>query len=155
VNDCAVCNDEANTPDFRSDDQMPGQIRRRQTTDGGKGKPQAVFQRAHPTKPGKRLTTTKTFATVKDAKSWLAEMTVKHDADPLARPDRAKTTCAALVETWVKGLLGIRQRGDGVGERVHLVLREDVEFLRPEPNARADSRVHRLARQRAARAPSP
>jgi integrase len=81
---------------------MPGQIRRRQTKDGKQGNPQAVFQRAHPTKPGARLTTTRTFATVKEARSWLAEMTVRHDSDPLARPDRAKTSFVSLVETWKK-----------------------------------------------------
>jgi integrase len=77
-----------------------GHIRTRPTRDGKEGKPQAVFQRDHPGKPGKRITSTKTFNTKKDARDWLAEQRVKYNREPNARPDRAKAKFPALVEQW-------------------------------------------------------
>jgi integrase len=104
---------------------MPGQIRRRTTTDGKQGNPQAIFQRAHPTKPGKRLTQTRTFGTVKEARSWLAEMTVKYDRDPHARPDRAKTTFDELVKQWkTANAHGWSQR---TSQRYEQILRTHLE----------------------------
>jgi integrase len=77
-----------------------GHIRTRKTKDGKDGKPQAVFVREHPGKPGKRITTTETFNTKREANDWLAEQRVKYNRDPGARPDRAKTKFPALVEQW-------------------------------------------------------
>jgi integrase len=64
------------------------------------GKPQAIFQRDHPGKPGKRITTTKMFNSKREANDWLAEQRVTYNRDPGARPDRAKTKFPDLVEQW-------------------------------------------------------
>jgi integrase len=77
-----------------------GHIRTRPTKDGRDGKPQAIFQRDHPGKPGKRITATKTFNTKREARDWLADQRVKYNREPNARPDRAKTKFPALVEKW-------------------------------------------------------
>lgn len=77
-----------------------GHIRTRPTKDGKDGKPQAIFQRDHPGKPGKRITTTKMFNSKREANDWLAEQRVTYNRDPGARPDRAKTKFPDLVEQW-------------------------------------------------------
>jgi integrase len=77
-----------------------GHIRIRDAKDGTTGKPQAVFVRDHPGKPGKRLTTSKTFDTKREARDWLADQRSTYNRDPSARPDRAKTSFAVLVRQW-------------------------------------------------------
>jgi integrase len=82
--------------------KKPQGIRYFKTKDGSRGRPSAVFQRPHPTAPGKRLTETKTFDTEADALLWLSEQRVKHAQEPDAAPNRNKTTFAQLVERWKK-----------------------------------------------------